>query len=144
MLLQEAEFDNTFRMSRNSFSLLHSILGMFQLKLREKITHRTIYYKARYPLAKSCALPSPRYCIFIICHSRHDISPYLHAPRHRQSYSLVMCSPMHPCDLQTYVFYVHSFPYGCQGTKEYAHFTTTIERYSWNFRRDRWNSYQHQ
>jgi hypothetical protein len=32
MLLQETQFDKAFRMSRNSFELLHSILGTFQLK----------------------------------------------------------------------------------------------------------------
>ena len=32
MLLQEAQFDKAFRMSRNSFDVLHSVLGIFQRK----------------------------------------------------------------------------------------------------------------
>ena len=32
MLLQEGQFDKAFRMSRNSFDVLHSVLGIFQRK----------------------------------------------------------------------------------------------------------------
>ena len=47
MLLQEAQFDKAFRMSRNSFEILHGILGTIIPISQQRITHLQPYIVKR-------------------------------------------------------------------------------------------------
>ena len=72
IILQDVQFKKTFRMSRNSFAVLHDLLGIILNNCY--LWHaRTVHYQTRYTLTPSHIISNSFILILIIRHPRVHI-----------------------------------------------------------------------
>jgi hypothetical protein len=80
IMLQDEQFEKTFRMSRNSFVVLHDLLSITPDNYFLLHAFRTLHYETRYMLASSYFIPNSLIFILVVRHSRFHIPPFLYAP----------------------------------------------------------------
>ena len=72
IVLQDEQFEKTFRMNRNSFNVLHELLGTTTINIISDLLSdfRTLYHETRYVLLPGYTVSNLCVCILVVHYSR--------------------------------------------------------------------------